>query len=306
MYMQERVFGFSQSAALKFKLELVDFIILRWFINFKESGNMVSKEMDGEPYYWVNYERLVETYPMLYIKKNAVYRHFKKMADLGILKRKTVKQGGTYSYYTTGENYSLLIDGNVINNSVEDNLENDIETDQIKSSQEIQNDYKVDESGQIYVPYVEIFDATPQSLNANQKSSNSKQKFSNSEQKINKTYNKNILEESEVEAPVERQLSNLLFSYVKKRDPGAKTPNFSRWDKTFWYILKQDGRYFSEVKDIITWVHEESDFWWCHILNPNSLRKHYEKLVAGKLYEEEKGKMEKQKKYSYLDEFEII
>lgn len=40
--------GFSQQIAADYGLDLNDLAILRWFVDFKESGNMRSMEIDGD------------------------------------------------------------------------------------------------------------------------------------------------------------------------------------------------------------------------------------------------------------------
>ncbi|MCR1847667.1 hypothetical protein NSA42_00095 [Paeniclostridium sordellii] len=55
---------------------------------------------------------VTEDIPITKMKKDTVYRRLKKMCKIGILKHKTVKIGGTYSYYALGRNYKLLIDTN--------------------------------------------------------------------------------------------------------------------------------------------------------------------------------------------------
>ena len=107
--MQKVLYGFSQEAACELGLDLVDLLLLRWFVRFSESGNMVKKEIAGETYYWVNYSGVCDNYPILNVQKTVIYRHFKKMADKGILKRYTLKANGTYSLYNLDEEYEKLV-----------------------------------------------------------------------------------------------------------------------------------------------------------------------------------------------------
>ena len=55
--MKYTMLGFSQQIAADYGLDLNDLAILRWFVDFKESGNMRSMEIDGDVYYWVFYEK---------------------------------------------------------------------------------------------------------------------------------------------------------------------------------------------------------------------------------------------------------
>ena len=107
--MQKVLYGFSQEAACELGFDLVDLLLLRWFVRFSESGNMVKKEIAGETYYWVNYSGVCDNYPILNVQKTVIYRHFKKMADKGILKRYTLKVNGTYSLYNLDEEYEKLL-----------------------------------------------------------------------------------------------------------------------------------------------------------------------------------------------------
>lgn len=102
--------GFSQKKLVEYKLDLVDAAILRYFIDFKDSGKMVLEIHNEKPFYWVKYETLIEDNPILNIKSNdSIRRRFKKLADANILEHFHKKKGGSYSFYGVGENYKYLI-----------------------------------------------------------------------------------------------------------------------------------------------------------------------------------------------------
>lgn len=102
--------GFLQKKAQKLQLDYIDLCILRWFTDFKNTGKMISIEKNGDTYYWVNYAKFIEDYFILDIKKDAVYRRFKKLCEKDILKRITIKCNGTYSYFAFSTNYQPLVD----------------------------------------------------------------------------------------------------------------------------------------------------------------------------------------------------
>lgn len=109
--MEYTIHGFSQENAIKLGLDDRDLLILRWFVRFKDNGKMSSKIIDGDKYYWIKYEGIIEDLPITNIKSNdSVYRRLKKMSKAKVLKHQTIKAGGTYSYYCLGENYPSLID----------------------------------------------------------------------------------------------------------------------------------------------------------------------------------------------------
>lgn len=110
--MKYTIEGFSQEKLVEFGMDVNDAIILRWFIDFKDSGKMATEIVNNDKYYWINYEELLKDLPIMNIKKDTLYRRLKKMESVQILKHFTKKQGGTYSMYTLGSNYCKLVDFN--------------------------------------------------------------------------------------------------------------------------------------------------------------------------------------------------
>ncbi|MDU4951333.1 MAG: DnaD domain protein [Clostridium sp.] len=108
--MKYTIHGFSQSKAVELGLDNDDLLILRYFIDFKDSGSMVSTIVDDKTFYWVKYEAILEQLPILKLKKDSLYRRLKKMCALGILDHKTVYRNGSYSFYSIGKTYIDLID----------------------------------------------------------------------------------------------------------------------------------------------------------------------------------------------------
>lgn len=123
--MKYTIHGFSQQQALSFKktvsvkkgkievekeirIDCTDLLILRWFVDFYPK--MMKVEIDGSQYAWVQYQKILQDLPLLDIKKQAMFDRLQKMCEFNILKHKTVKVNGTFSYYGFGEMYSSLID----------------------------------------------------------------------------------------------------------------------------------------------------------------------------------------------------
>lgn len=118
--MKYTVEGFSQEAALSMhatitengntktiKLDIVDLTILRWIVDFYP--NMKKTIIDGTEYAWVDYSAFIEDMPLLGLSKQSLYKRCIKMVQLGILKHKTRRSNGTYSYYGFGPEYSRLV-----------------------------------------------------------------------------------------------------------------------------------------------------------------------------------------------------
>ena len=108
--MKYTIHGFSQQRAIELGLDDRDLMILRWFVDYKDTGKMVKKILDNDMYYWIKYEGIQEAFPIINWKKDTIYRRLKAMALKGVLKHKTVKEFGTYSFYAIGPNYLGLTD----------------------------------------------------------------------------------------------------------------------------------------------------------------------------------------------------
>lgn len=118
--MKYTIEGFSQEQALKLQATIIDndrektiaidctdLVILRWFVDF--FPQMMKVTIDGDQYAWVNYQALLDDMPLLGLGKRSLFDRLRKMCQLGVLKHKTIRNGGTFSYYGFGHNYSLLV-----------------------------------------------------------------------------------------------------------------------------------------------------------------------------------------------------
>ena len=119
--MRYTIEGFSQEYAMTLKktvatdkgektvkIDCTDLVILRWFTDFYP--NMPKTIIDGREYVMVAHSKLLEDLPMIDISKRAFIDRMQKLVDFGILDYQLVKKGGTFSFYTFGENYTHLVD----------------------------------------------------------------------------------------------------------------------------------------------------------------------------------------------------
>lgn len=108
--MKFNLLGFSQLRAMELGLDLKDLTILRYIVDFIESGKMIEREIDGKIYYWIKQEALIEALPILNISGNIVLRRrLKKLEELNILEYKLIKKGGTYCLYGIGKELPSLL-----------------------------------------------------------------------------------------------------------------------------------------------------------------------------------------------------
>lgn len=119
--MKYTINGFSQEAALSMratitenghtktiKLDVIDLNILRWIVDFYP--RMKKTIIEGAEYVWLDYSTFVEDMPLLGLSRQSLYRRCMKMVQLGVLKHKTIRSKGTFSYYGFGPEYSRLVD----------------------------------------------------------------------------------------------------------------------------------------------------------------------------------------------------
>lgn len=106
--MRYTVLGFNQIKAIELGLSLEDLALLRYFKDFIAGGKMITKDIEGMRFYWFKYDNVAKEMPILTLKKDAIYRRLKALANKDILIHKTIKEGGTYSYYALGERFYEL------------------------------------------------------------------------------------------------------------------------------------------------------------------------------------------------------
>ena len=118
--MKYTISGFSQKGMIELGLSADDLNILRWFIDFKDSGGMVKEYCVEEDcfYYWIKYDALIEALPYLFTdnktedaKKKKVQRLFNGNLSK-VLKKKLIKRtSGTYTFFALIEKtYKGLLD----------------------------------------------------------------------------------------------------------------------------------------------------------------------------------------------------
>lgn len=108
--MKNTISGFNQVKLIEFKLDLVDALLLRYFVDFKDTNLMSTIIYNNKPYYWLKYDHLKANLPIIGINSNVVLRRrLKKLEDCGVLEHYHSLEGGSYSYYAIGERYKELL-----------------------------------------------------------------------------------------------------------------------------------------------------------------------------------------------------
>ncbi len=70
----------NQEFCLRFGLDIVDACILQWFSDFENSGKMTPVLNNGEIFYYVSYQKVIDDLPLLKIKTHrAIKDRFDKL-----------------------------------------------------------------------------------------------------------------------------------------------------------------------------------------------------------------------------------
>lgn len=109
--MKTSILGFSQSEVTKLGLDIKCVMILRWFVDFVNSGSMEKLTIEQEngikkTYYWVCYIAIISNLPSLGIKNiRVIARKFDNLVHAGVLKKHITKnKNGTKTYFCIDEN----------------------------------------------------------------------------------------------------------------------------------------------------------------------------------------------------------
>ena len=103
--MKYTVEGFGQSEAIKLGLDVKDLVLLRWIVDFYNTGCMSTHLFDEVPYFWINYQYVLKELPVLGItSKDVLARRMKKMAKKGLLYGKVFESAGHKTYFRFNKN----------------------------------------------------------------------------------------------------------------------------------------------------------------------------------------------------------
>lgn len=95
--MRDYIFEFSQERAIFYELDIKDLLVLDWFLQFINSGNMHSFSELNEHgniqwWYWVSYEKILNDLPILGIKRRSLNAMFEKFERKKLIKRRYIKK----------------------------------------------------------------------------------------------------------------------------------------------------------------------------------------------------------------------
>ncbi len=94
-------------------------------------------------------------------------------------------------------------------------------------------------------------------------------------------------------------LSNTLLKVIRKNHE-IKEPDLDKWANTIRLMIEKDKRPGKDIQELIVWSGED-DFWYKNILSADSLRKHYDKIMAQKKHPYHKNSSRRLESQNYGD-----
>jgi len=111
--MKHSIHGFMQQEAVNLGVSHDDLLLLRWFVDFKDTGAMKAVIVGGVPYYWVRYDYIIKQLPVLGMQKQTIARRFKALVAVGVLLHhhghELNGERGSFSLYAIGPKYGRLV-----------------------------------------------------------------------------------------------------------------------------------------------------------------------------------------------------
>lgn len=111
--MYKKIEGFYQEALIKSGLDIKDVHILRYMLDFMDSGILRKRIINGKDFYWIRTDLIIEDNPILKINlKNSIRKRIKKLIDKEFLEYVNYKKGTNKTLYRRGKALEKIEDKN--------------------------------------------------------------------------------------------------------------------------------------------------------------------------------------------------
>ncbi|MGL4849198.1 MAG: conserved phage C-terminal domain-containing protein [Clostridium sp.] len=101
--MNKFIFGFNQEVFMEEELDLKDLLLLKYINDVILKKCFLKKKIDGEVFYWIKMDGILEAYPGIALKKPILRRRLKNLVEKGFLDYRLVHGNGTFSFYKKGK-----------------------------------------------------------------------------------------------------------------------------------------------------------------------------------------------------------
>lgn len=101
--MEYKVLEYSQQKAVILGLDINDLLILDCLQDVIKQKALPEKEINGNVYYWLNYNYILDELPILRITKPTLMKKYKKFVKLNILDFLFIEKNGEFTYFRVNE-----------------------------------------------------------------------------------------------------------------------------------------------------------------------------------------------------------
>ncbi|WP_297636513.1 hypothetical protein [uncultured Clostridium sp.] len=125
--MRKWILGFSVEKVCEEGLDLKDIHILRYVIDFMDSGKTMKRNFGREAYHWITNKNILENNPLLEINlTKSLRKRMKVLVEKELLDYKLYKNGVSQTFYKKGRRLELILDQKQRRKKIEENLYREI------------------------------------------------------------------------------------------------------------------------------------------------------------------------------------
>jgi len=104
--MELAIYNYRQEHVMHYDLDGDDLILMRFIERFMR--NMKQNEIEGETYYWLSMNYVMESLPYLKCTKRTLRRRFQKLEEKGLIKRRVFQQKGNFLCIRFTDAYEMM------------------------------------------------------------------------------------------------------------------------------------------------------------------------------------------------------
>ncbi len=199
--------------------------------------------IDGEVFFWVARQKVIEELPLFYAKEDTVYRHFLALTQKELIEYKKIGEKDLIRLTEKGKTW------NEFNSEMNPTLGNESEETRIS----IRNSSEID----------------PTYNNTNYNNTNNN--ISTSQQVAPKK--KQTIKFSDEDMAVAEYFVEL----IKNISPNFKQKSLGKWANEIRLMREQDEHSHEDIRRLFHWANSD-EFWQKNILSPSKLRKNWVQL----------------------------
>ncbi|MGW8169681.1 MAG: hypothetical protein ACWGHH_06720 [Sulfurovaceae bacterium] len=214
--------------------------------------------VDGDVYYFVARQKISDELPILHLKDDTIYRHFKDLATLKLIDYVKIGKKDCIKLTEKGKSYLSKND--------------DFTMSEMNPNYYVGNKSEKEENSEI----------NPTKLgNESEKTRNEIRHINKLDYQETKDINNSSLH-SELYSNEAQKVASYLLEKILIWKPNFKTPNLNNWAKYVDLAIRADKRTPQELINAIDWIYtsKKGEFWKPNILSAKKLRDKFDTLES--------------------------